>query len=514
MKKTLSAILAVAMTASVLLTGCGNQNKGNGGEKTTLRVEIFERGDVPAGAGTITDNAMTKWIQENFGEPNNINVEYFSVPRAEEASQLNILMAANEAPDIVLTYSYATMYDYAKKGGLTDLSPYMGNASQLKSFLGEEILKEGQIDEKQYLIPANRLVRGRMAQLVRKDWLDAVDMDVPTTTEEFYQVLKAFKEKDPGNLGDKNIPFGLSMHTPVIEDIIQTFVDPNMSMRDKSCIPHPMRPGYKEGVRFLNKLYNEGLISADFALDKDRGQLYSDIANGYVGFLNDDLGTIIQKGGVYETLKKNNPSASFAAADTWTDGNGNHPKEIYSPVGIYAAVPQASADKAEAAVKYLDWMAGEDVLRTLQYGFEGVTYELDANGIPTVIDSDESKKTHWYTLGFDLAVIVNGKYNPDNEKIIEMAASNSVENQLYKDCFENSIRDGWAPRMLPPDEDDFSAQTALLGEKYSEILVKGIMAAPDKFDEVFDSLIKEYESIGGNEAKERNYKLYDQAYND
>lgn len=42
-------------------------------------------------------------------------------------------------------------------------------------------------------------------------------------------------------------------------------------------------PGVKEGFRYLNKLYNEGLISPDFALDKDGTQKDADIVNGVAG---------------------------------------------------------------------------------------------------------------------------------------------------------------------------------------------------------------------------------------
>src|SRR5690606_1913753 len=32
---------------------------------------------------------------------------------------------------------------------------------------------------------------------INQEWLDNMGLQMPTTTDEFYQVLKAFKEKDP-----------------------------------------------------------------------------------------------------------------------------------------------------------------------------------------------------------------------------------------------------------------------------------------------------------------------------
>ena len=43
---------------------------------------------------------------------------------------------------------------------------------------------------------------------VYRPWLDKLGLDIPETTEEFYQMLKAFKEQDPnGNGVADEIPF-------------------------------------------------------------------------------------------------------------------------------------------------------------------------------------------------------------------------------------------------------------------------------------------------------------------
>jgi putative aldouronate transport system substrate-binding protein len=508
--KIILCLAAIALAGGTI-AGCGSKSSDSGAQ-SSLRVEIFDRGDVPSGAGSVSQNSMTEWVQKEFGDKNNIKVEYVSVPRNEETSQLNILLAASQAPDIVFTYNYNMLYDYYNKGGLADLTEEVKNADKLKKFLGDSVVERGKIDDKQILIPSKRLIRGRMSQLVRKDWLDAVGLDVPKTTDEFYNMLKAFKEKDPGKLGDKNIPYGMAMTTQLFEDCIDTFEDPDISEKDRTCVPEVMRNGYKEGVRFFNKLYNEGLISPDFALDKDRSQLESDVANGYVGFVDNDLGKLIQSGGAYETLQKNDPKAKFVAADTWTYKNGKHYKQMYAETGLYIAVPKNSEANAKNALKYLNWMADDKVLTTLQYGIEGKNYNMNSEGIPEIINSEEAKKTHWYTLGFDLALIVNGKYSSDMDKVVEMAASATIDKDLYKSAYEKSINDGYSLKTVPPDTSDTSVNTSSLTEKYNEILVKSIMAPESKFDSTFDSLVNEYKSIGGEKAQEQAYKMYEKVY--
>lgn len=506
MKKTFAMLLSLVFVMAALsgCTGQGDTPAANN-DRETLTIEIFERGDVPAGAGSISDNAMTQWAQENFGDPNNIELQYVPVPRAQETQQLNVLMAAKQAPDIIITYDYSVMYNYYSQGGLTDLTDILDEYGQnLKTFLGDEVLETGQIDGKQYLVPAKRVLRGTTAQLIRQDWLDKLGLPAPTTTEELYTVLKAFKEEDPGNVGDKLVPFAISTNYAQYRDLVMSFVDTStIDEATRWGTYEHMLPGYKEGLRFMNKLYNEGLLSKDFALDKDRKQMESDIANGYVGFFNDDLGRPLQNGACYNTLKSTVPGAELSAVDTFTDREGKHSKVMYAANGIYTAVPIFSKN-AENAVKYFEWMSDKDNLFTLQYGIEGRNYTIDEDGFPQTIESEESQRTHWYNLGFDMALIVNGKYIENESKSVEYNASATGENkELFIECYQNSINDGWTDLIIPPTEADKKYKSNY-DEKANELCQKCIMAPVDQFDDTFDSLQQELRELGGDElTKER-----------
>lgn len=515
MKKILKS---VAVCLSVVLmaggfAGC-RQGESVSGERKTLRVSIFERGNIPAGAGSITNNAMTQWIQKEFGEKNNVNVEFVAIPRSQEVQQLNVLLSAGEAPDIIFTYDYSLLYNYYKQGGLCDLTQYMGDANQLSAFMGEEQLQKGQFDGKQILIPGKTLMVGTFAQVIRQDWLDTLGLPVPTTTEEFYNTLKAFKEKDPGGMGDKTIPYGLSLHHMKTQNtLINSFVDyDSMTEVEKNCMPELMRPGIKDGFRFMNKLYHEGLISKDFALDKDRKQVEADFSNGYVGFMSDDVGRPLSTGGIYDTLKKTIPEAELSAADTFSDSRGRHTKQCGAGVSLLIAVPQTSKCP-EIAVKYLDWMASEDVIITLQNGFEGISYTYNEDGIPIEIISDEAQKTHWgSSLALDLAVIVNGKYMEDPEKRTELAVLTYGDKaELAKQCIENSLTDAWTQKLMTPT-DALMKYNSVVNEKAEQIYVKSITAPPEQFDAVYDSLYNEYMQAGQQKIYEETCELYAEMY--
>lgn len=89
-KKWSGPLMATVLVSTMLISACGGATEGqsstgNGGSAgaTTLKVELFDRGNTPAGY-TITDSYLTNLIQERFGDPNNIKVQFVPVPRSEE----------------------------------------------------------------------------------------------------------------------------------------------------------------------------------------------------------------------------------------------------------------------------------------------------------------------------------------------------------------------------------------------------------------------------------------------
>ena len=241
------AVLSLSMlfAGMTVLTACSSDKKEQAGQSAApassgapakagnLKVEIWDRGNPPDGV-TITNSFLTNFVKENFGKPNNINVEFVPVLRSEEVPKLNVLMASNtDVPDLVITYDKGTFSKYATQGGLTEvtdlLKQYGPNVTKL---LGPEILSVGQYKGKQYAIPAKRAETGKYASFIRQDWLDKLNLQAPKTTDELYNVLKAFKEKDPGQTGGKVIPLGMSIAPAQYEPIIWSFIG-NMSDQER-----------------------------------------------------------------------------------------------------------------------------------------------------------------------------------------------------------------------------------------------------------------------------------------
>lgn len=530
-------LMVVSMLAVVLIAGCSNNgNTGDTGaknnntnnqssnstssdqskptERVTLKIEVFDRGNAPEGL-TVTDNEMTRYIQEQFGNPNNIDVQFVPVPRSEEINQLNVLMAAGTAPDIIFTYNEGAVYEWANQGGLTDLGELIDqHGSNLKSYLAGS-LPYGVFDGTQYAVVARRVNMQKYTNLIRQDWLDALQLEIPKTTEETYEVLKAFKNANLG--GQRTIPFGFALAPDSYEPVIWSFIK-EQSDEDRylksvtiGSREYPiLADGHKDGIQFLNKLYHEGLLDPDFALDKDKKKKDENFVNGYTGLYTADNGNPYNgaDSSHVKQLMTNVSGADVAPLLPWTDFEGKNRQPSYTPSGMYIAVPTFSK-RAKEAIMYLDWMAQDEVIQYMAFGIEGVHHD-NVNGYPVRNGSDADTKL-LFNSG-DMLIITNGIDFGSDEKNVEYYALNVAEDlreeattarlMAYKDAVQQPIR-------FDKPLDSQAKYSVVMLEKYEELLVKSVMAKPADFDKVYDAALKDFMDTAGAEVFAERKQAYE-----
>lgn len=498
--------VAVVSTALLALTGW------NLSAQTTLTVEVFDR----AAPGFVAnDNWQTRWIQEQVKKELNIDVQFVTVPRGQEVDKLNLLMAAGQAPDLSFTYNESMVTNYIKAGGLTDLTKLVAtHGKDLTKYMGDN-MAFGEWGGKQWAVPAKRVFTGAHSGFIRKDWLDKLGMKVPTTTDELYKVLKAFKEKDPGKVGkDKLIPFALNVDnnnihwsTALIWEAFKKYKNVPEAVRATS--ERWTVPGHKEAVQYLNKLYSEGLLTPNFVLDKDGKQYEKDVAQGIVGAVIQNWDNIYRANpGTATELAKNIPGASFVPFDLKNPDTGAYTKWKYNTNGLFLFVPKFSKN-AEAAVKYLNWMAKPEVLFFLQNGKKGVQYMNEKNGIPIdFVPQDKLADADKWNVN-DIPILANGKEFFDPEKNLEaLSLGYTGYEDLAKQAAQVSMRDAYVQFRF---DDVLVLETKYrqtLNTKGGEIFVKSIIAKPADFSKTFDALVKEYMDSGGRAIQEEKLAAY------
>ena len=262
-------------------------------EKKTIRVGIPTNMLVE----DYDTNAYTVWLEEQTGV--DIEFVYFSSNSTERNTQLNLMVASatEKLPDILLGMDLAASLrnELGEDGYLLDLTDYFENYSywywelyDLLDPLAQQTIFAQARDPQNgalYVMPgcsdtaANDSVQCQPA--INKKWLEALNMEVPTTVEELYDVLVAFRDRDPnGNGINDEIPMIGSNsvgYCDVVEFIINAWVYLNdkyfYNVTDgKIWLPH-MTDEYRQALIYLNKLYAEGLLSPMFYTIKKSAEL-------------------------------------------------------------------------------------------------------------------------------------------------------------------------------------------------------------------------------------------------
>ncbi|MGN0752931.1 MAG: hypothetical protein ACI4ME_00605 [Aristaeellaceae bacterium] len=234
--------------------------------------------------------------------------------------------------------------------------------------------------------------------MMRQDWLDNVGMEAPTTIDEWYEVLTAFKEGDPNGNGELDeIPFdagsaGHLLFMPAFGIQNGWYVDPETGKVGYGQYSEK----YKAYLETMAKWYAEGLIQNIYTDDagtlapSSDPNIYADLAGSWKGLSNyweQRLPQVLEK----------NPNADFVAVQwpQYVFGNGEFYADRYG-MGYGDRVStciSVDCKNIEAAARLIDTMYTEEGTNCTTWGtLEGDpinpewtqghgTYTVDENGV-------------------------------------------------------------------------------------------------------------------------------------
>ncbi|MDR3283868.1 MAG: extracellular solute-binding protein [Treponema sp.] len=522
-----AAALLAAAIAGAALPGCrksGPPAVGATGKPVSITVEVYDRG-TDSGKSNPADNNWTSWIKEKVLKDENIDVTFVPVNRWDETTAMNNLMASGTAPDLCYTYNWDMVNSFGLQGGVYDLAPYVDTLlTDLKAFLGPDPQIPGrdfiwrsqnQDNDALYGISNRYMYSASYNLFIRKDWLDTLGLGLPGTPQEYYDALTAFKEKDPGKVGkNRVVPFTMSTDVRWAAGIIlESFIDPSISFRERWTTTiverYALTPGYKEGMRFLNKMYNAGLIDPDFPLYKADDLLTNLIKSGVVGSIagnwdqpyRDNVSLLVD-------LQKNVPGALFVPIDSFPSADGvTHKRGAPVAGGLTIFVPKTS-QKLEAALRYVNWLAREENLRFLQFGTEGVNHQM-VNGIPRAV----SETGLWImnsAANVDYTPFVNGyaMETPDLTARVLAASYPSWPEDVIAEAYRISSFNAEPAPVVTVTLYKAGPLTETLVSKSSAFYIESICARPENFDKAWDAGIKDWLVSGAQEVLDERRTKY------
>lgn len=216
-------------------------------------------------------NAFTKWVEDSM----NVNLDFVVLPEVQGGDKLSVMiMSGDKLPDIInYELDVATTYRYAQQGAFIPLNEYYAregtNISKAleiaPNILNEITCPDGNIySVPMYIKEIHDEHRHKI--WINQNWLDALGLDRPTTTQEFYDVLKAFKEKDPnGNGIADEIPFvgststqGTATITLMNSFIMEDNAD-HLIVTDGVLDVNYNKDAYRDGLLYIRSLIRDGL---------------------------------------------------------------------------------------------------------------------------------------------------------------------------------------------------------------------------------------------------------------
>jgi putative aldouronate transport system substrate-binding protein len=409
LKKRLITLGLIAAIISTLMAGCskeGTNKKDNEKIKdTTQTTNTVEFTGYPMeteeslsiwASQLIPSQTVGSWEESPFhtglSEQTGIYMDWTFPTSGTDANQaFNLMMAESELPDIIWHGVINDAETYIEEGILRDLTDLLPKyAPNYWKYLKENEYADKSVKTdsgKYYCFGFFREDRSQsvyMGPMIRQDWLEAQNLDIPITTADWENAIRAFNKAygakfafcptwrvSPGMAG----AFGAY---GTIE--MALFID-----KDNKVQLAQAQPEWKEYMTWLNQLNKEGLIDPDVITLDDSG-LRTKIANNQVGITNANLGALNT---FIEDAAANDNGANWVGVPYPVKNPGDKTSAIFSEdqmVGAVAAITTSCPEeKVELALRWLDYSFSEEGNYYWNFGVEGDTYEM-INGVPTLTD--------------------------------------------------------------------------------------------------------------------------------
>jgi len=346
---------------------------------------------------------------------------------------------------------------------------------------------------------------------INQSFLDALDMDMPETTDEFYEYLKAVKNDDPNGNGEADeVPFGGYSIDYLTRWLRGSFGIANNGVNyidldedTQEVRFYPISDGYKEMLEYVHKLYSEELIQQN---------IYNIEFNEYLSYANE---------GIYGSTYWYSPEEEFGdVGDDYVSGlplKGPHGDQKYVDIGHPAfamgrfAITEVN-ENPEATMRWVDYFYGDEGSKFFYMGIEGETYEETEDGEYKYVDritNSPDGLTMNEELVKDLAWV--GSSSPS---IIKQEYFQGTENspqaleagEILEPYF---IEDSWPPEFTYTNEEN-KKLTGLATdiEKYVDEEKDKFITGQISFDE-WDQYVERLEKMGLEEYLSIKQAAYD-----
>lgn len=430
--------------------------------------------------------------------------------------KLKLRLAAGDPPDVFrlpnFGFSMSELISSGLAADLTELLPQY--APTIYNLVPEEIWNivryESPNNDKIFYIPALRLAPTHAA-FIRQDWLDRVGLDMPETEEEFFNVMRAFRDQDANGNGDPSDELPTTgrgpgrwwdhLFTPYGVAMFEGF--PTWDYYNGKIEYSAVQPEMKRALAALHKAYEEGLIDPEVLVNKAK------IWNAK--FVNDQVGILFHMP-IFNTSRTTNLYLNFPEAKTvwmppfkvqgvdkkWSEGyvtSANTNEQI--------VINNSSEENVINALKLLEYLQQPETIDKNIWGVEGIHYTMENGNRVRKTDNMEEQKNIAQSFSQSLPVSTMSVYGTiDKFNILAMTDMNlqkrvqEAADKIYSSAKVISLPGTTLPQSIYDGYPDIATH-----QLYFSTMAKIMIGELDI--DAFDDFVKEWYEKGGTEVTKR-----------
>ena len=240
---------------------------------------------------TYENNAYTRLLNERL---NVQNQDVFEAMDEQYTDSVTMVIAQNDLPDVMIVEDLDELQYLVDNDMIADLTDSYNNCmsdtiKNIYGSYGRDILDVVTFGGKIMAIPETNISDGPNLIWLRKDWMDALGLSAPRTLSDVEEIIRQFKEKDPGHNGagntvglvcDTSLCGGCGYSSEYTLDIV--FPKQWIYDEDGNVVYGSVQPEAKKALAHIHELYKEGILDQDFLM-RTSSNLIELIVDGQCG---------------------------------------------------------------------------------------------------------------------------------------------------------------------------------------------------------------------------------------
>ncbi|MFS0726696.1 hypothetical protein [Paenibacillus sp. 1P07SE] len=370
-----------------------------------LKLSVFNSGAFNP-ATPMPDKAEDP-LRQMLEEAVNIELDYM-IPAPDQAdAMLNALIASGDIPDLIYFKDRATAVKYYEEGVTADFAEQLEQYPDYKAHFTEQQWSDLSYNGKQIGAPAFEPVSGTVGWWIRQDWLDALGLEIPQTTDELLEVMKAFTFEDPDGNGQQDtygFVAGVGKDGSLINlgwgEVFWLFgAHPEVvDVKDGELVLGATDDRTREALAYISEMVDSGVVDPDWVSINDVQQLNQKMFRGKVGML-------VTGWRLMEPANQKNMQEIGGEVPEWVTvppvegpyGDrilGNTASQSNSwGISVKAA---RDPEKMERIFEFLQyWYTDEEARKAFSYGIEGVQWHMEGDTIVKESAEDILNNYRW-----------------------------------------------------------------------------------------------------------------------